>query len=306
MFACSARYSTRIVWWLSPITSYTIRILAGAWLRTITMSLKKGFHSAGETLRSWRVKSGGDGYDPLECAHAGKCCRRHPFPNRGKPRLRRTIRQMLTDYNFDGLDELANASSRAAKGPRCHRESPTDGIYRAEGVIEQMEGRENIVIKATVEVSGSDVIVDLAGLRPKWIGAATWSTTLLLLMFTWQSRVSSTPDIPNNHGECSFTSKAPEGKRGQLPLPAAVAARMQIGHFMTEIIYRALSKSPADRVIASSGGNASHDERILRSPQGRLSWHSSVIRGGGGGASSLNDGKQCYIFLQTAPILRRK
>ena len=37
---------------------------------------------------------------------------------------------------------------------------------------------------------------------------------------------------------------------------------------------------------------------------GRLSWYRQSSAAGG--SSSLNDGKQCYIFLQTAPILRRK
>jgi N-methylhydantoinase B len=36
--------------------------------------------------------------------------------------------------------------------------------------------------------------------------------------------------------------------------PVAVAARMQIGHFLTEIVYRALAKALLDRVIAASGG----------------------------------------------------
>ena len=36
--------------------------------------------------------------------------------------------------------------------------------------------------------------------------------------------------------------------------PVAVAARMQIGHFLTEIIYKAMADAMPDRVIAGSGG----------------------------------------------------
>jgi N-methylhydantoinase B len=208
------------------------------------------------------------------------------------------IRQMLTDYNFDGLDELANAIiTRSEKSVRAAIEKVPDGIYRAEGVIEQMEGRENIVIKATVEVSGSDVIVDLAGSSPQvdWGGNVVYNFTFAYVHMAIKSIFD--PDIPNNHGSVSpLLLKAPEGSVVNCRFPAAVAARMQIGHFMTEIIYRALSKALPDRVIASSGGTPATMNVFYGRRRGGSPWHSSVIRGGGMGASSLNDGKQCYIF----------
>jgi len=37
-------------------------------------------------------------------------------------------------------------------------------------VIEQTKGKKDVVIKAAVEVKGSDIFVDLTALRPRWIG----------------------------------------------------------------------------------------------------------------------------------------
>jgi N-methylhydantoinase B len=71
---------------------------------------------------------------------------------------------------------------------------------------------------------------------------------------------------------------------------------MQIGHFLTEIIYRALAQALPDRVIAGSGGTpATMNVFYGRRGDGRP-WHSVIIRGGGMGASSSNDGYYDYIF----------
>jgi N-methylhydantoinase B len=71
---------------------------------------------------------------------------------------------------------------------------------------------------------------------------------------------------------------------------------MQIGHFVTEIIYRAMAEALPDRVIAGSGGtpatmNVFYGKRSNGNP-----WHSVIIRGGGMGASARNDGYYVYIF----------
>jgi N-methylhydantoinase B/oxoprolinase/acetone carboxylase alpha subunit len=75
-----------------------------------------------------------------------------------------------------------------------------------------------------------------------------------------------------------------------------VAARMQIGHFITEIIYRAMAGAMPDRVIAGSGGTpATMNVFYGRRANGRP-FHSVIIRGGGMGASSRSDGNYIYIF----------
>ncbi len=208
------------------------------------------------------------------------------------------ICQMLDEYGLAGLDDLADEIiSRTETSMREAIERVPDGIYRAEGIIEQMEGREDVVIKAAVEIRGSDIIVDLDGSSPHvdWGGNVVYNFTYAYVHMAIKSIFD--PYMPNNEG-CAgpITMRAPEGSVVNCTFPVAVAARMQIGHFLTEIIYRALAQALPDRVIAGSGGTpATMNVFYGRRGDGRP-WHSVIIRGGGMGASSSNDGYYDYIF----------
>src|SRR3989337_2581474 len=66
------------------------------------------------------------------------------------------IIQMLEDNGLENLDDLADeVIGRTEKSLREAIGKIPDGIYRAEGIVEQMETRADIVIKAAVEVKGS-------------------------------------------------------------------------------------------------------------------------------------------------------
>ena len=208
------------------------------------------------------------------------------------------IIQMLDEYKMDGLDDLADEIiSRTESSMREAIQKVPDGIYKAEGIVEQMEGKGDVVIKASIQVHGSDITVDLDGSSPQvdWGGNVVYNFTYAYVFMAMKSMFD--PEIPNNDG-CTvpIAMKAPEGSVVHCKFPAAVAARMQIGHFLTEIIYRAMAGVLPDRVIAGSGGtpatmNVFYGKRNNGSP-----WHSVIIRGGGMGASATNDGYYDYIF----------
>src|SRR3990172_3210102 len=208
------------------------------------------------------------------------------------------IHHMLSEYNLDGLDELADAIiTRSEKSVRSAIAQVPDGIYRAEGVIEQMEGREDIVIEAAVEVAGSDITVDLAGSSPQvdWGGNVVYNFTFAYVHMAIKSIFD--PDIPNNDGSVTpLVLKAPEGSVVNCRFPAAVAARMQIGHFMTEIIYRALAQALPNRVTAGSGGTPATMQVFYGRRHSGQPFHAVLIRGGGMGAGGLRDGEGCFIF----------
>jgi N-methylhydantoinase B len=172
-----------------------------------------------------------------------------------------------------------------------------DGVYLAEGIIEQMEGKENVVVKVAVEVNGSDIVVDLDGSSPQvdWGGNVVYNFTYAYVFMALKSMFD--PDIPNNDG-CTepISMKAPEGTVINCAFPVAVAARMQIGHFLTEIVYRALAGAVPDRVLAGSGGTPATMNVFYGKRNNGKPWHSVIIRGGGMGASSRNDGYYDYIF----------
>jgi N-methylhydantoinase B/oxoprolinase/acetone carboxylase alpha subunit len=205
---------------------------------------------------------------------------------------------MLEDSHLESLDDLADEIiDRTEKSMRAAIAKVPDGTYQAEGIVEQMEGKENIVIKASVTVKGSDISVDLAGSSPQvnWGGNVVYNFTYAYVFMAVKSMFD--PEVPNNDG-CSrpISMQAPEGTVVNCKFPAAVAARMQIGHFMTEIIYRALSKAVPTRVLAGSGGTPATMNVFYGKRNNNKPWHSVIIRGGGMGASADEDGHYVVIF----------
>jgi N-methylhydantoinase B len=208
------------------------------------------------------------------------------------------ICQMLKDNDMESLDDLADqVIGRTEKSMREEIAKIPDGIYRAEGIVEQAKGKDNIVIKVSVEVKGSDITVDLDGSSSQvdWGGNVVYNFTYAYVFMAMKSMFG--PDIPNNDGcAAPIKMKAPEGTVVNCRFPAAVAARLVIGHFLTEIIYRALSKVAPDKVIAASGGTPAQMNVFYGRRNDRRPWHSVIIRGGGMGASAINDGNYVYIF----------
>jgi N-methylhydantoinase B len=128
-----------------------------------------------------------------------------------------------------------------------------------------------------------------------WGGNVVYNFTYAYVFMAMKSMFD--PDIPNNDG-CAvpISMIAPEGSVVNCRFPAAVAARMQIGHFITEIIYRAMAEALPNRIIAGSGGTPATMNVMYGKRHDGTPWHSVRIRGGGMGASSGSDGHYCYIF----------
>ena len=208
------------------------------------------------------------------------------------------ICQMLKESNLENLDDLADAIiGITEKSMREEIEKIPDGIYLSKGTIEQMKGKTDIVIQAKVEIKGSDIIIDLEGSSGQvdWGGNVVFNFTYAYVFMAIKSMFA--PDIPNNEG-CArpIRLSAPEGSVVNCKFPAAVAARMGVGHFLTEIIYRALSNVLPDKVIAASGGTPAAMNVFYGRRKDGKPWHSVIIRGGGMGASAKNDGNYVYIF----------
>jgi N-methylhydantoinase B len=111
---------------------------------------------------------------------------------------------------------------------------------------------------------------------------------------------------------------APEGSVMNCRFPAAVAARLQIGHFMTEMIYRALAQATPDRVLADSGGTPAWMNVFYGKRHNGEKFYTVLIRGGGLGANCRQDGHissifpanganvPCEIFESDSPLLVEK
>ncbi len=206
--------------------------------------------------------------------------------------------RMLAEHHLDGLDDLADEIiSRSEQSLRASIAKVPAGLYRSEGVIEQMEGRADLLIKCAVEVVGSDIHIDLTGSSPQvdWGGNVVYNFTYAYVHMAVKSIFD--PDIPNNDGSAApIHLTVPEGTVVNCRFPAAVAARMQIGHFLTEIIYRALAQALPNRVVAASGGTPATMQVFYGRRYNGQPFHAVLIRGGGLGAGGVRDGEGCFIF----------
>jgi N-methylhydantoinase B len=208
------------------------------------------------------------------------------------------IVRMIEEYGLENLDDLADEIiGRSEKSIRASIAKAPAGVYRAEGVVEQVEGQPDVRICCAVTIEGSDITVDLTGTSPQvdWGGNVVYNFTYAYVHMAVKSIFD--PEIPNNHGIAAPVRLiAPEGSVVNCRFPAAVAARMQIGHFITEVIYRALAQALPDRVLAAGGGTPATMQMFYgRHGDGRP-FHTVLIRGGGLGASAGRDGEGCFIF----------
>jgi N-methylhydantoinase B len=205
---------------------------------------------------------------------------------------------MLAEYQLDGLDELADEIiSRSEASLRASIAVTPPGFYRAQGVIEQVSGRADLTIQCAVEVKGSDIFVDLTGSSPQvdWGGNVVYNFTYAYVHMAVKSIFD--PHLPNNEGcAAPIHLTAPEGSLINCRFPAAVAARMQIGHFLTEVLYRALAQALPDRMVAGSGGTPATMQVFYGRRNTGQPFHAVLIRGGGLGAGSARDGAGCFIF----------
>jgi N-methylhydantoinase B len=206
--------------------------------------------------------------------------------------------EMLEDEGLDTLDDLADEIiDRTEKSMRAAISKIPDGVYPYEGIIEGAGKREDITIKVSVEVNGSDIHIDFDGTSSQvdWGGNVVYNFTYAYVFMAVKSAFD--PDIPINEGAIRpVRMTAPEGTVVNCKFPAAVAARMQVGHFMTEMVFKALSAATPDNIIAESGGTPAQTNIFYGKRYDEAPWLTMIIRGGGLGAGSRMDGHHCAIF----------
>ena len=206
--------------------------------------------------------------------------------------------EMLEDEGLDTLDDLADEIiDRTEMSMRAAISKIPNGVYPYGGVIEGAGKREDISIKVTVKVKDSDIHIDFDGTSSQvdWGGNVVYNFTYAYVFMAVKSAFD--PDIPINEGAIRpVKMTAPEGSVVNCKFPAAVAARMQIGHFMTEMVFKALAAATPDNIIAESGGTPAQTNIFYGKRHNAAPWLTMIIRGGGLGAGSRMDGHHCAIF----------
>jgi N-methylhydantoinase B len=208
------------------------------------------------------------------------------------------IIEMMEDEHLTSLDDLADdIIGRTETSMRGAISKIPDGVYPHTGIIEGAGDKPDITIKLTVEVTGSDILVDFNGTSDQvdWGVNVVYNFTYAYVFMAIKSAFD--PDIPINEGAIRpIKMTAPEGSIINCSFPSAVAARMQVGHFMTEMVFNALGPATPDNIIAGSGGTPAQTNILYGKRADKTPWHTMIIRGGGMGASSRIDGHHCAIF----------
>ncbi len=208
------------------------------------------------------------------------------------------IIEMMADEDLDTLEDLADEIiERTEQSMRKAIAIIPDGVYPYQGVIEGAGDRKDINICLTVTIKGTDIRVDFSNTSPQvtWGVNVVYNFTYAYVFMAIKSVFD--PDLPINEGAIRpLTMTAPEGCVVNCTFPAAVAARMQVGHFMTEMVFRALSAAVPDRIMSDSGGTPAQTNIFYGKRHDGKPFHTMIIRGGGLGASRTKDGHQCAIF----------
>jgi N-methylhydantoinase B len=208
------------------------------------------------------------------------------------------IIEMLEDEGLDTLDDIADEIiSLTEKSMRLAIAKIPEGVYPYEGIIEGAGEREDITIRLSVKIQKDDILVDFTGTSPQvnWGVNVVYNFTYAYVFMAIKSAFD--PDIPINEGAIRpIRMTAPKGSVVNCNFPSAVAARMQVGHFMTEMVFKALSGAMPDRIISESGGTPAQTNIFYGKMHNGKKWHTMIIRGGGMGAGSRMDGHHCAIF----------
>ncbi len=206
--------------------------------------------------------------------------------------------EMMSDEKLDDLDELSGEIiSRTQNSMQEAISKIPDGEYTYNGSVEGSGTHEDIRICVNVKVVGSEIIIDLAGTAPQvnWGVNVVYNFTYAYAFMAVKSALD--PVIPINEGAIRpIKLLAPLGCVLNCKFPAAVSARMQIGHFMTEMIFRAISKAVPDKIMAGSGGTPAQTNIFYGKDHNNKPWLTMIIRGGGMGANIKQDGHHCAIF----------
>jgi N-methylhydantoinase B len=174
--------------------------------------------------------------------------------------------EVVEEYGLDPVrvasEHILNHSERML---RNQIEKLPDGRYEAEGMIDGFldhpdPAYRNMVIKAAVTISGSDLHVDLAGTSPQvdlpinmpfvgTVDVAVYMTLRSLLLDTEHHDAVST----NSGLFRPITISAPLGSLANPRFPAPTIARFCPGNIVADTVMRAMAQVIPDRVAAGVG-----------------------------------------------------
>jgi N-methylhydantoinase B len=165
------------------------------------------------------------------------------------------LKEMMAEFKLSSLAPLANFiidNSRDAM-IKAIKNVP-NGKYATDMELDGFEAP--IYIKAEMEVSDQDIVIDFAGTsRASRYGInSPLCYTEAYTCFGLKCIVA--PSVPNNHGSLSvFSVKAEEGSAVHPLHPSPVAARHVIGQMLPDVAFGCLAKALPGQIPGESSGS---------------------------------------------------
>ena len=201
----------------------------------------------------------------------------------------RRIQEFMEDYGLDDITELSAAiQDKSEAALREAISALPDGVTAYEITADGYT--EPFTLKATLEIRGSQLIIDFAGTSPQQDHSAinaAFNISYSTAVYPIKCMLAST--IPNNDGLVRpITITAPEGSIVNCTFPAPVKARAKVIKHIPPLIFGAFEKLLPNEAIAAAGGIfpfhfVGTDKRF-----GRFAVH--MLPHGGLGATKDDDG----------------
>jgi len=163
---------------------------------------------------------------------------------------------LLDDYQLHDLTELSREIiRRTERSVRASIEKIPDGVYSYKYLHDEMdEDGKPLEIRASIQVSNDDILVDFVGTSPE-VKRPINSVLNYTRAYTFVGiKMAIGPEIPTNEGFFRpIALTVPEGTILNPRFPAPVRWRTSVGLLIPEIIFLALSGVIPERVMAGSG-----------------------------------------------------
>jgi N-methylhydantoinase B len=204
-------------------------------------------------------------------------------------RLRAMVRRHGRAEVLAAMEGLLDYAERLT---RAQIEAFPDGSYRGEAIMEDDgEGEGPFPVRVTVEIAGSEMLVDFADSAAQARGMinAPFASTLAAVNTAIRHVVGTAGYVPANDGAARpLEVRAPLGSLLNPRPPASVHARYLTAYRVYEAVMDALSKAVPERTTAVGFNSTSCFALAHNGPQGYRILSDTAA--GGWGAGPANDG----------------
>jgi N-methylhydantoinase B len=205
------------------------------------------------------------------------------------------LAETMQEYGLASLAELSDMIlDRSEEATRDAIAKIPNGRYEDEVSIDGYD--EPLLIKATIDIQDRDLVVDYDGSSPQ----VNWGINVVYnythAYTTYPLKCAISPVVPNNEGSFRpVTVRAPKGCILNAQFPCAVGARHLVGHFLSQVVFGALSKAMPESVLADGSAGLWNTQLEGIARDGRRFAY-IFFSAGGMGASAVADGLSATAF----------